>query len=155
MTAEIRTITVDEAFDAPAFAALCDAYREESLRNPHMMGALPDREGYTRMVATGMLHPLGAFVDGELVGLCAVMVTPVLHFGGKCIATTETLFVAKEHRSGGLGTRLLRAAEAKARECGAAGLYVSCPDGGRLQQILPRMGYQVTNHVFYRGLPCL
>lgn len=147
-------ITVAEAFDSPAFAALCDEYRAESLRNPHMLGALPDRDGYARMVEVdaGMLFPLGVFVDGELVGLCAVMVTPVLHFGGKRIATTETLFVAQAHRAGGLGLRLLREAEAVAVEQGAQGLYVSCPDGSRLQQILPRVGYTVTNQIFYRGL---
>ncbi len=152
MLSEIRPITVAEAFDSPVFSALCDEYRAESLRNPHMLGALPDRDGYTRMVEAGLLFPLGAFVDGELVGLCTVMVTPVLHFGGKRIATTETLFVAQAHRAGGLGLRLLRSAEAVAVEQGASGLYVSCPDGGRLQQILPRAGYTVTNHVFYRGV---
>lgn len=152
MPSEIRPITVAEAFDSPAFTALCDEYRAESLRNPHMLGALPDRDGYARMVQAGMLFPLGAFVDGELVGLCAVMVTPVLHFGGKRIATTETLFVAQAHRAGGLGMRLLREAEAVAVKQGAQGLYVSCPDGSRLQQILPRVGYAVTNHAFYREL---
>ena len=38
MEPTIRTITVAEAFDSPVFAALCDEYRAESLRNPDMMG---------------------------------------------------------------------------------------------------------------------
>lgn len=63
------------------------------------------------MVQAGVLHPLGAFADGQLVGLCTVLVTPVLHFGGKSIATTETLFVAQAYRAGGLGMQLLRMAE--------------------------------------------
>lgn len=111
MKTEIRLITVAEAFDSPAFEELCNEYRSESLRNPHMLGALPDREGYARMVQAGVLHPLGAFADGQLVGLCTVLVTPVLHFGGKSIATTETLFVAQAYRAGGLGMQLLRMAE--------------------------------------------
>lgn len=152
MKTEIRPITVAEAFDSPAFEELCNEYRSESLRNPHMLGALPDREGYARMVQAGVLHPLGAFADRQLVGLCTVLVTPVLHFGGKSIATTETLFVAQAYRAGGLGMQLLRMAELVARDCGAQGLYVSCPEGGRLQQILPRRGYHATNHVFYKGL---
>ena len=53
MEPTIRTITVAEAFDSPVFAALCDEYRAESLRNPDMVGALPDREGYARMVDAG------------------------------------------------------------------------------------------------------
>ena len=147
----IRPITVAEAFDSPVFAALVDEYREESLRNPDMLGAPPDREGYARMVEAGLLHPLGVFVGGELVGLCAVLVSPVLHFGGKVIASTETLFVAKAHRAGNVGIKLLRAAENVAARAGAGGLYVTAPTGGRLERVLPRAGYHETNRVFYRG----
>jgi len=71
------------------FKDLCNEYRSESLRNSHTLGSLPDREGYARMV----------------------LVTPVLHFGGVYIATTETLFVAQAYRAGGLGMQLLRMAE--------------------------------------------
>ena len=147
----IRKVTVPEVFDAPAFAELCREYQQEALRNPDLQGGLPDREGYTRMVDAGMLHPLGVFAGAELVGLCAVLVAPTLHFGAsRPIATTETLFVAAAHRAGGAGTALLRAAEAVAVQAGAAGLYVSCPAVGRLARILPGAGYAVTNQVFYR-----
>ena len=152
MEPTIRTITVAEAFDSPVFVALCDEYRAESLRNPDMMGAMPDREGYARMVDAGMLHPLGVFIDEELVGLCAVLVTPVPHFGGKVIASTETLFVAKAHRAGNVGLKLLNAAEEVAVLAGAGGLYVTAPSGGRLERLLPHVGYNETNRVFFRGL---
>ena len=65
----IRTITVDEAFDSPAFVSLCDEYRAEASRNPNLVGSLPDRDGYTQLAAAGMLIPLGVFVADELVGL--------------------------------------------------------------------------------------
>lgn len=146
----IRAITVTEAFDSPVFVALCDEYREESLRNPDMLGALPDREGYERLVAAGVLHPIGVFVDDELIGVCAVLITPVLHFGGKLIASTETLFVAEAFRAGGAGMRLLHAAEEVAVENGASGLYVTAPVGGRLEKLLPHVGYVETNRVFFR-----
>lgn len=152
MEPTIRAISVEEAFDSPVFEALCDEYRAESLRNPDMMGALPDREGYTRMVDAGLLFPLGVFVGGNLVGLCAVMVTPVLHFGGEVIASTETLFVSEAHRAGGAGMKLLNAAEQVAIASGAGGLYVTAPVGGRLERILPHVGYHETNRVFFRRL---
>jgi len=104
------------------------------------------------MCDAGVLHPLGVFVGDELVGMCAVLVSPVLHHQGKLIAATETLFVAKAHRAGGAGLALLRAAESVALAVGAAGLYVTAPVGGRLEQILPRQGYHATNRVFYREL---
>jgi len=148
----IRAITVDEAFDSPVFEALCDEYRAESLRNPDMLGAVPDREGYTRMVDAGMLHPMGVFIGDELVGLCAVLIAPMLHFGSKVIATTETLFVARAHRAGTVGLKLLRAAEDVALAAGAGGLYITAPTGGRLECLLPHVGYHETNRVFFRGL---
>ncbi|MDR0439471.1 MAG: GNAT family N-acetyltransferase [Candidatus Accumulibacter sp.] len=152
MDTVIRPITVAEAFDSPAFVALCDEYRAESLRNPGLSGSLPDREGYTRLVDSGVLKPLGVFAGEELVGLCAIFITPVLHFGGRVIASTETLFVAEKYRAGGVGLRLLHAAELVARQAGADGLYVSAPSGGRLERVLPRAGYRETNRVFYRGM---
>lgn len=147
----IRPITVAEAFDSPVFAALCDEYQAESLRNPCMMGALPNRGAYTQMVDAGFLHPLGAFVGDDLVGLCTVLIAPVMHFGGKVVATTETLFMAEAHRAGGAGQKLLRAAENVAAQAGAGGLYVSAPSNGRLERLLPCVGYHETNRVFFRG----
>lgn len=149
---EIRSCTVDDAFDSPVFAALCDEYRHESSRNPNPAGALPDREGYTRLVAAGLLYPLGVFAGETLVGFCAVIVSPVLHFGGVVMASTETLFIAKAHRSGCAGLKLLRAAESVAAQVGASGLYVSAPTGGRLERLLPRVGYHETNRVFFRSV---
>ena len=151
MKPSVRPITVDEAFDSPVFVALCDEYREESARDPGLMGALPSREPYTNMVNLGLMRPLGVFVDGELVGLCAVLITPVPHFDGRVLASTETLFVAQAHRAGGAGLQLLRAAEALAADAGASGLYVTAPVGGRLERVLPGMGYRETNRVFFRG----
>lgn len=151
MKPTVRPITVDEAFDSPVFVALCDEYRDEALRTPGMMGTLPDRQAYERMVGAGLMQPLGVFMDDELVGLCAVLITPVPHFGGLVIASTETLFVAQAHRAGGVGLQLLRAAEDLAVQAGAPGLYVTAPVGGRLERVLPGMGYRETNRVFFRG----
>ena len=88
----------------------------------------------------------------ELVGLCAVLIAPVLHFGGKVIASTETIFVAEAHRAGAVGRKLLHAAEEVAVLAGAGGLYVTAPTGGRLERLLPHVGYHETNRIFFRGL---
>jgi GNAT superfamily N-acetyltransferase len=148
----IRAATVAEVFDSPTFEALADEYRAESLRNPDLMGGLPDREGYARLAEMGMLRLLGVFLGADLIGVCTVLVTPVLHFGGKLIASTETVFVMEAHRASGAGTRLLLAAEALALEAGAGGLYITAPTGGRLEKVLPLAGYRETNRIFYRGL---
>lgn len=152
MEPTIRPITIDEAFDDPSFVALCDEYRDESLRNPNLLGALPNREAYAQLVEAGVLHPLGAYIDGTLIGLCFVLVSSVPHFTGKLIASTETIFISRAHRAGGIGRKLLRAAEEVAVQAGAGGLYVSAPTGGRLERLLPHVGYQESNRVFLRVL---
>lgn len=150
---EVAPITVDAAFDSPQFADLCAEYQAESLRNPGLAGALPDRAGYARMAEAGLLYPLGVFADGVMVGFCAVIVAPVLHFGGKRVANTETLFVARAYRAGGAGLKLLRAAEQIAADAGAEGLYVTAPTGGRLERLLPHAGYHETNRLFFKAHP--
>ncbi|MDR2219736.1 MAG: GNAT family N-acetyltransferase [Methylobacillus sp.] len=148
----IRVISIDEAFDAPNFKELCDEYRAEVINNPDFNGIPPDRETYKRGVEAGRIVPLGAFLDGELVGFCALTISDLQHFTDRKIAVTETIFVAKAHRSSGIGLKLLQAAERMAAECGARGLYVSCPVGGALEALLPRLGYREMTKDFYRNV---
>ncbi len=61
---------------------------------------------------------LVARVDGEVVGVCQVMVfRHFQHTGGWC-AEVESVYVRDDLRSRGVGTRLLEAAEALARSRG-------------------------------------
>lgn len=59
--------------------------------------------------------------DDQVVAYCAVHWTPFLFLPGPEAYITE-LFVRPDHRSGGVGTALLREAETKARECGCSRL---------------------------------
>ena len=45
-----------------------------------------------------------------------------------------------------------QAAEEVAVMAGAGGLYVTAPTGGRLERLLPHVGYHETNRIFFRGL---
>lgn len=59
-----------------------------------------------------------AVLDGEVVGVAQVMVFPHLqHTGGRC-AELESVHVRADHRSEGIGSALLAAAENLARERG-------------------------------------
>ena len=105
---------------------------------------------YRQMEAAGMLHPIAAYQGDEMVGFIALLISPVPHYG-QLVGTTESFFVAKKARAGGTGIKLLRAAEDKARELGAAGVFVSAPVGSRLAAVMPHVGYRQTNEVFFRG----
>lgn len=149
MTVEIRQITIAQLFEADGFDAVCAAYCSEANRNASLPGAAPDRARYEGLEAAGMLATIGAFQAYKLVGLAIILITPVLHFEGKTIATTESIFMLQAHRKGGAGADLLAASKDLAKRQGCTGLYVSAPVGGRLERVLPRAGFVETNRVFY------
>jgi len=135
-----------------SFHALVEEYVAES-RPEEMPRHNPDMAGYKRLEAVGMLSVLGAYDGDELVGFIIIMVAPVPHYGSDAkLATTESYFVALAHRRGGTGLKLLRAAEARAKEMGAVVMFVSAPMNGRLVQAMPSFGYRESNRVFCRRL---
>ena len=146
----IRPTTVAEVHVAGMLPDLLAAYAAES-SIPELGEVCPAFDTYYGMEAAGALHLIGAF-DTELVGLVSMLVYGLPHYANRRICTLESFFVMPGARHGGTGIKLLRAAEARAVELGAAALMVSAPAGGRLAQVLPRSGYRQTNEVFLRAL---
>lgn len=147
----ISRISIDDLRFAPGIDALLRDYAAESA-----IAGLPVPKAewltYARMEHHGALHVIGAYIDGQLVGFCNVLVSLSPHYS-VLIAVTESLFVSPSHRSTGAGLALLREAENVARERGAAGLLVSAPTGGTLAAVLERSkGFRETNRAFFRGL---
>lgn len=149
MTVAIYPVTIRALFEAEGFEEVCAAYCAESNRNGSLAGAAPDRERYEALESANLLFALGAFDGEQLVGLAVVLVTPVLHFESKKVATTESIFLLPAYRKGGAGANLLSACKDLAEFQGCSGLYVSAPVGGRLERVLPRAGFAQTNSVFY------
>jgi GNAT superfamily N-acetyltransferase len=146
----IRPCTIAEVEQSGALAELLAAYGQES-SVPELGEVNASFEQYRQMEASGALHIIGAF-GPELVGVASLLVYGLPHYAGRRVCAMESFFVAPAARRGGAGLKLLRAAEAKARELGAAALMVSAPVGGRLASVLPRSGYRPTSQVFVRGL---
>lgn len=146
----IRKCTVAEVEQAGALQELLAAYGDES-RIQEMGEVSASFEMYRQMEAGGALHIIGAF-GPDLVGLASLLVYGLPHYAGRRVCAMESFFVTPSARRGGTGIRLLRAAEDRARELGAAALMVSAPVGGRFARVLPRTGYRETNRVFVRGL---
>lgn len=155
MTATVRPCTIADLERAPNADALLAEYTAESAI-PELGPTVRQAElaQYKAMEAAGLLHMLGAFRgDGLMVGFLTLLIAPLPHFGGRPVASTESFFVAAPERRSGAGLKLLRAAEQRAAEQGAAGLLMSAPVGGRLAQVLPRAGYRETSRVFFRSFP--
>jgi L-amino acid N-acyltransferase YncA len=146
---KVQPTTIAALEDAPNIWSILVEYAEEAA----VKGLPPPAiraETYKNLEAAGLLHPISALKDGELIGYVTVMASEIPHYS-RVIAVTESFFVARAHRSTGAGLKLLRAAEQKARALGSPGLLVSAPFGGSLAQVLPRAGYSETNRVFFKG----
>lgn len=149
MSLIIKKSSFAEMEAAPNVKQLLDEYAQESAINglPHPAAKV---DMYKHMESVGAIHVIAAFQDELLIGFVTVL-SPVLpHYGIK-IAVAESFFVFKAHRKSGAGLKLLHAAEAHSKEVEAYGLLVSAPTGGNLAEVLPHVGYEETNRVFFRN----
>lgn len=143
----IHKASVDDVMGAPEFATLIEGYASESAIDG-LPPPLAKLESYRSLEFTGAIHAFSAVQDGALVGFITVAVPPSLHFSVP-LAVTESFYVAPAHR-GMTGIRLLAAAEKLAKEAGSPGLLVSAPLGGRLCDLLPKVGYRPTSCIFFK-----
>jgi GNAT superfamily N-acetyltransferase len=147
---EVRPCTVAEFFSAPNIDALLDEYAQESCIDG-LPGHNPVQDTYRLLQDAGALKLICAYMADELVGFIFVLTSVNPHYAVN-LSAIESYFVASTHRSSGAGLRLLREAEKLAAEQGAAAILVSAPTGGRLAEVMPRVGYRETNRIFFRGL---
>ena len=149
---DIRSTTCAELFQEPNIKALLDEYAAEC-SIPELGLINPQCAIYDALEATGGLQAFGVYSGGILVGFAVVLIYILPHYGKK-VATTESIFVAKDHRKGDIGGRLLLFIEsyAKSREC-VAFLY-SAPAGSQFDHLLATNldRYRNTSNVYMRGL---
>lgn len=112
----------------------------------------PQSDIYTTLENAGVSQSFMVYSDSQEIGF-AIVLTPVLPHYGKRVATMESLFVSKDHRSSGAGRILMTAVEDYAKHIGCAGILYSSPAGGQLERVLEASkGYERTNAVFFRRL---
>lgn len=148
MTLLVGDSTVQGIVEAPQFDALVAEYAVESA-NSGLPPPMPHLDRYPQLEAAGVLHPIAATLEGDLIGFITVLVSVLPHYGFS-IAVSESYFVAKAHRHTLAGLKLLVAAEEKTKALGACGIYVSSPTGAALDKILERSGYRETNRVYFK-----
>lgn len=147
---DIRRTTVAHVATLPEFWPLIQDYANES-QNP-VLGkqVTANVEHYSALEGLGVLHALGAWRAGKLVGVATVLTSRVPHHD-KTLCIMESLFVHPSCRAGGLGIRLIQAAEELAAELGDA-LFVTAPPGGALMRVIRRLGYSSAGATFVKPL---
>ncbi len=146
----IEQSTIAALETAPNIEALLDGYRAEGAIDG-LPAPMPRWDIYKTLEAKGLLHVFAARSDGVLAGFIILLFAPHPHYL-EPLATSESFFVAKTHRMSRLWLKLLKAVEDKATALGAPAFRVSAPLGGRLCEVLPRMGYVATNQTFLKRL---
>lgn len=148
---QINEITAEKLFSDPQFPELIEEYAQECAL-AGLPPPFPHRGIYNALERVGALTTLAALRDGKLVGFMALLISMNPHYS-QLIATSESLFVAKAHRSSGAGAKLLKTAEKLSRERGAVGFLVSAPFGGPLATVLQNSrDWEYTNCVFLKVL---
>ena len=147
---EVRRITFAELTASAEWDGLVSEYADEC-----QIAGLPrfkyDSSTYYLLENSGAMIFAAAFVEDTLVGFATMIVTQLPHYS-RIVAIVESIFVAKQHRSSGAGMMLIRKMESIAKDNEAIGILVSAPKGGRLNALMPNIGYTHTNEVFFKGI---
>lgn len=147
---EVRRITFAELTASAEWDGLVSEYADEC-----QIAGLPrfkyDSSTYYLLENSGAMKFAASFVEDTLVGFATMIVTQLPHYS-RIVAIVESIFVAKQHRSSGAGMMLIREMESLAKDNEAIGILVSAPKGGRLNGLMPNIGYTHTNEVFFKGI---
>lgn len=145
-----RRIAFEQLESDPSWPRIVAEYADEC-RIAGMPPCECQGDMYRMMESHGSLHVIGAYVGGELIGFCHLIVSKLPHYG-RLAGTAESIFVLKERRGTGAGLGLLKWAERVAQENGAVALLMSAPAGGSMERLMPMVGYRHTNTVFFKAL---
>ncbi len=147
-------IRLAEASDLDAVVALHAADDKGGHGDTTDPSARPAYEAAFRAIAASDSHALFvAELDGEVVGTFLLSMMPGITARGAIRAVLRAVQVREDRRSGGIGARMVAAAEAEARRRGAPVLELtsnlSRPDAHRFYE---RLGYARTHAGFKKKL---
>jgi GNAT superfamily N-acetyltransferase len=133
--------------DVRGMSEVVQKHWEEVCRAKHLMVLDPWWEKYEAMEQNGILFTLLAGDVGYSVNFCM----PHLHYRGLVCAQNDVLFVDPEHR-GGLGKALIQDTEDEAARRGARAMFWHAKQATSLDALLPRIGYELFEHIYMRDL---
>lgn len=151
MATTFQPVRYADILDAPEAEELLREYSAECSIS-EIGPTSPQRHMYASMEATGLMHSFGVYKGGALVGFATLLVFVLPHYGKK-ISNVESLFLAKAHRRGGLGRRLLAEIEKVSKQMQCSAMLYNARTGSSLERFLAAVPhYQRTNSVFLRSL---
>lgn len=147
----IFPVTYRQILDDPEAQILMSEYAWECSM-PELGDVNPQRELYQAMEDSGGLKSFGVYKEDKLIGFATLLIYVLPHYGKK-IATTESIFIAIDHRNSVAGARLLSFLEDYAKGQGCEAFLYTAPEGSRFSALLSiKDEYRHSNNVFVRGL---
>ncbi|HCE08099.1 MAG TPA: hypothetical protein DEQ40_05770 [Oxalobacteraceae bacterium] len=125
---------------------------EELATNKQLMVLNPFAERYAQLEAAGILFALVAYDEDRIIGYSVNFLHHNLHYSALLMAQNDLLFVAKAHRTGRTGLRLMQETERVAAEHGAKMMLWHAKPDTPLHKILPRLSYGVQDIIFSKEL---
>lgn len=145
--------TYQQLLDSPESDALLAEYAAECSL-PELGAINPQRDLYAAMEASGGMQCFAVYSDDltTMAGFVTVLIYKLPHYGRR-IATTESIFLSRKHRTSRSGMEMLKFVEAYAKEQGCAAVLYTAPEKSRFSALLSmRDEYRHSNNVFVRAL---
>lgn len=110
-------------------------------------------EGYLTLEKLGFLKIVVARDDGNFVGYVLAVLTPSLQYRNEKWATSDGIWLAKDHRRPRVVFRMLNFLEAGLRRCGVVRCVIGAPgEGHPLARVLRFRGYRLRAAYYERSL---
>ncbi len=149
----IRFVEYDTVTDQLGIAtALREAHYEELATNKKLMVLEPAVAIYERIEAAGNLFCLMAYDGDELIGYSVNTLANNLHYASLLMCQNDVLYIAKAHRAGRTGIRLMDETERVAAKRGARLMLWHAKKDTALDHILPRRGCAVQDIIYSKEL---
>lgn len=127
---------------------LIEAHYQEIALNKDKIKLNPDWKQYARLDRDGALRCFTARKDGKLIGYFIVIVSRSLHYMDHLFANNDIIFLAKGHRRGLTGVKLIKYATDHLEREGVSLLMVNTKIHQPFDKILERLGYNKIERVY-------
>lgn len=127
---------------------LIEAHYQEIALNKEKIKLNPDWKEYARLDRAGALRCFTARKDGDLIGYFVVIVNKSLHYQDHLFAYNDVIFLAKGHRKGLTGVKLIKFASECMEAEGVSLMMVNTKVHQSFDKILERLGYNLIERVY-------
>ena len=148
---DIKEVDAREILFADNSSFLFEEYANESGNRIIKEEVKTNNEKYIQLNDAGYLYCVGSFYDGVLVGFIKFIINETLHYS-ELSTTIDSQFVLKEYRRHGLWDKMLKMVIDISREKGSKNLIMTAVPNSKLDKVLKKRKYTLTDNVYTRSL---